>query len=222
MSKQKVKSEAITEETVFRKIYLIRGHKVMLDADLAELYEVETKVLKRSVRRNIERFPDDFMFELTQEEWDSLRCQIGTSNDKVSLRSQFVTLSNEPSRSQIGTLNDESLRSQIASSNVLTPKRGGQRYLPFAFTEQGVSMLSTVLRSQRAIEVNIGIMRIFVKMRQMISGYKELLEKVEKMESTQLNHDEDIENIYSIIKELLEPAIKDRTPIGYKTSKPKK
>ncbi len=180
----------------------------MLDADLAELYEVETKRLKEAVRRNIERFPDDFMFELTKEEWDNLRFHSDTSNE-------------ESSRSQIATLNDdESLRSQIAS---LKKGQGQhQKYLPYAFTEQGVSMLSTVLNSKRAIEVNIGIMRIFVKMRQMISGYKELLEKVEKMEANQLNHDEDIENIYSIIKKLLEPAIKDRTPIGYKIPKPKK
>jgi hypothetical protein len=208
MSKQKSKSIAITEETVFRKIYLIRGHKVMLDADLAELYEVETKVLKQAVRRNIERFPDDFMFELTKEEWDDLRFYNDTSNDKESSRSQIVTLNDEPLRSQISSLK--------------TGRGSNLKYLPFAFTEQGVSMLSTVLKSQRAIEVNIGIMRIFVKMRQMISGYKELLEKVEKMESTQLDHNEHIENIYSIIKELLEPAIKDRNPIGYKTPKPKK
>src|ERR1017187_8442435 len=107
MSKQKSKPTEITEESVFRKIYLIRGHKVMLDADLAELYEVETKVLKQAVRRNIERFPDDFMFELTKKEWDSLRSQFGTSNDE-SLRSQFVTLKEDkPSRSQIASLNDE-------------------------------------------------------------------------------------------------------------------
>jgi hypothetical protein len=181
----------------------------MLDADLAMLYEVETKRLKEAVRRNIIRFPDDFMFELTQEEWESLRCQNGTLND------------DESSRSQIASLNDE----EILRSQFVTLKKGrgsNLKYLPYAFTEQGVSMLSSVLKSKRAIEVNIGIMRIFVKMRQMISGYKELLEKVEKMESTQLDHNEHIENIYSIIKELLEPAIKKRNPIGFKTPKPKK
>ena len=198
----------------------------MLDADLAELYEVETRVLNQAVKRNINRFPNDFMFQLTKKEWEDLRSQIASSKDE-SLRSQIVTLNKDESlRFQNGTLNDEeSLRPQNASLKdenisrsqfVILKKGSGSnlKYLPFAFTEQGVSMLSSVLNSKRAIEVNIRIMRIFVKMRQMISGYKELLEKVEKMEANQLNHDEDIENIYSIIKELLEPAIKDRTPIG--------
>ena len=206
----------------------------MLDADLAELYEVETRVLNQAVKRNINRFPNDFMFQLTKKEWEDLRSQIASSKDE-SLRSQIVTLNKDESlRFQNGTLNDEeSLRPQNASLKdenisrsqfVILKKGSGSnlKYLPFAFTEQGVSMLSSVLNSKRAIEVNIRIMRIFVKMRQMISGYKELLEKVEKMEANQLNHDEDIENIYSIIKELLEPAIKDRTPIGYKIPKPKK
>ncbi|MEI6594522.1 MAG: ORF6N domain-containing protein [Bacteroidota bacterium] len=165
------------DERIFNKIFLIRGQKVLLDRDLAELYNIENKVLKQAVNRNSDRFPEDFMFELTVEELKSLRSQIVT----------------------------------------LEKKSKGQhsKYLPYAFTEQGVAMLSSVLRSKRAVEVNIGIMRIFVKMRQMISGYKELLLKVEKMESLQLQDKNDIENIYSIIKELLEPIIKKREPIGF-------
>ncbi len=172
-----MKQTQIIDERIFNKIFLIRGQKVLLDRDLAELYNIENKVLKQAVNRNSDRFPEDFMFELTVEELKSLRSQIVT----------------------------------------LEKKSKGQhsKYLPYAFTEQGVAMLSSVLRSKRAVEVNIGIMRIFVKMRQMISGYKELLLKVEKMESLQLQDKNDIENIYSIIKELLEPIIKKREPIGF-------
>ncbi|MEI6507638.1 MAG: ORF6N domain-containing protein [Bacteroidota bacterium] len=173
-----MKQTQIIDERIFSKIYLIRGQKVMIDEDLAELYQIENKVLKQAVKRNIDRFPLDFMFELTAEEMKSQR-------------SQFVTFEKKRGKGQYS------------------------KYLPYAFTEQGVAMLSSVLRSKRAVEVNIGIMRIFVKMRQMISGYKELLEKVEKMEAIQLDNKSDIENIYSIIKELLEPIITKRKPIGF-------
>jgi phage regulator Rha-like protein len=124
------------------KIYLIRDKKVMLDSDLAELYEVETKQLKRAVRRNIKRFPDDFMFELTENEFTNLRSQFGTSN------------------------------------------WGGVRYSPMAFTEQGVAMLSSVLNSERAIMVNIAIIRVFTKMRELLSTHKEILQKLERIEIT--------------------------------------
>lgn len=120
-------TELIPTETIAGKIYSIRGVKVMLDRDLAGLYEVETSQLKRAVRRNIDRFPLDFMFELTKEELENWRCQFGSSNDKMGLR-----------------------------------------YKPMAFTEQGVAMLSSVLNSKRAIQVNIQIMRIFTKIRQII------------------------------------------------------
>ena len=120
-------------------IYEIRGKKVMLDSDLAVLYEVEAKRLNESVKRNIERFPEDFMFQLTDHEWNSLRSQFATSNDeRNSLRSQNVTSKRN---------------------------RGGRRYLPYVFTEQGVAMLSSVINSGRAIEVNINIMRAFVQLR---------------------------------------------------------
>ena len=122
------------------KIYELRGHRIMLDFDLAKLYEVETKYLKRAVRANINRFPLDFMFELTRSEWEFLRCRFCTSNK-----------------------NDNSLKSQIATS-----KRGGIRYMPFAFTEQGVAMLSSVLNSELAITTNIRIMRAFVAVRQLL------------------------------------------------------
>jgi phage regulator Rha-like protein len=139
----KSKSELIVpDEILMSKIYYIRGYKVMLDEDLAELYEVETKQLKRQVRRNIDRFPEeDFMFELTKDELENLRSQIGTSS------------------------------------------WGGSRYIPMAFTEQGVAMLSSVLNSARAIKVNIQIIRIFTRMREMLLTHKDILLKLEQLES---------------------------------------
>jgi len=163
------------EEFIADKIYKIRGQKVLLDFDLAALYKVENKALKRQVRRNIERFPDDFLFELTKEEYNSLRSQFGTL------------------------------------------KRGTHsKYLPMAFTEQGVAMLSGILRSTTAIQVNIQIMRVFVKMRNLITRYEELLEKVEALEAYALDQNEHIIKIYEVIKELIEPAYKNRKPIGFR------
>ena len=130
-------------EKIEKVIYLIRGEKVMLDRDLASLYDVETKVLNRAVKRNLKRFPLDFMFQLTAEEAENLRCQIGTS----SLR------------------------------------HGGRRYFPYVFTEQGVAMLSTVLNSERAVLVNIEIMRAFVKLRQMLTSNTELARRLDELES---------------------------------------
>lgn len=165
-----------TESLITNKIYRIRGMQVMLDFDLAELYGVETKVLKQQVRRNIERFPEDFFFQLSEDEFDSLR-------------SQFVT-----------------------------SKKGGVRYAPFAFTEQGVSMLSSVLRSKQAIDINIQIMRVFVKMRSLITSNEEILEKIEKLEATEEEQNAHIRRIYEIIKELIEPNYKNRKKIGYKSN----
>ena len=131
-----------------RRIYLIRGQKVMLDADLAELYQVLTKNLNLAVRRNRDRFPEDFMFQLTEDE-------------------------------------DKSLRLHFATSNV---SRGGRRYLPYAFTEHGVAMLSSVLNSQRAVQMNILIIRAFVKIRELLSSNKDLATRVEKLETSQQRH----------------------------------
>jgi hypothetical protein len=168
------KTVALPEESLSKKIYVIRDQKVLLDMDLAELYGVETKQLKQAVKRNSERFPEDFMFVLTSKEF-------------TNLRSQFVTSS-----------------------------WGGTRYPPMVFTEQGVSMLSSVLNNPRAIAINIQIMRVFVKMRQMITSYKDLLEKIEKLEASDLEQNKHIRNIYNLIKELLEPSVKNPKPIGFR------
>jgi hypothetical protein len=173
-------SLVVPPERVERRILLIRGQKVMLDADLAELYEVETKALNRTVRRNIERFPGDFMFELTADEFESLRCHFGTSN----MRSQIVT----------------------------SKGRGGRRYNPLAFTEQGVAMLSSVLRSQRAVHVNIAIMRAFVKLREMLASNHDLARRLDEMEG---KYDAQFKIVFDAIRELMRPPEKPRRRIGF-------
>ncbi len=137
MSKKDI--PAVSDEAVMSRIHTVRGHKVMLDSDLAELYEVPTKALKQAVRRNLDSFPEDFMFELAPEEWENLRSQNVTSS------------------------------------------HGGARYVPMAFTEHGVMMLSSVLKSDRARRMNIQVMRLFVRMREVLSMHKELLLQLEKV-----------------------------------------
>ncbi len=181
--------QLIITETIHDKIFLIRGHKVMLSIHLAELYEVETRILVQAVKRNAERFPPDFVFQITPEEMESLRSQIVILNDpdiKIS-RSQFVTL-----------------------------KRGRHiKYLPYAFTEQGVAMLSSVLRSKRAVLVNIAIMRAFVKLREILSTHKELAAKFRELEERVGQHDSDIQAIFEAIRQLMEPPVKPKVPIGF-------
>lgn len=161
-------------ERIQRCIYLIRGHKILLDKDLAELYNVTTKRLNEQVRRNIDRFPADFMFQLTGDE-------------------------------------DELLRSQIATSK---QGRGGRRYAPYAFTEHGVAMLSSVLHSRRAIEVNIAIMRTFVKLRQILATNAALRRKIEAMER---KYDEQFKHVFAVLSEMVMPDRKPKTQIGYLT-----
>ena len=168
-------------ERIEQKIFVIRDEKVMLDTDLAELYGVETGALNRAVKRNIERFPEDFMFQLTSDEFDALRCQFGTSN----LRSQFG----------------------------ISKKKGGRRYLPYVFTEQGVAMLSSVLHSKRAIAVNIAIMRTFVKLREMIASHKDLARKLEALER---KYDAQFKGVFDAIRQLMaSPGPKDKK-IGFR------
>ncbi len=177
----------VPDEVVMNKIYVIRNQKVMLDRDLAELYQVETKVLKQAVKRNLDRFPDDFMFEMTE-------------NELTNWRSQFVTSNSD---------------------------RMGLRYLPFCFTEQGVAMLSSVLNSPKAIQVNIQIIRIFTKIRQMLTDNTELRLDIEKIKkyfdrlSNYDNQDKNMEIVFRYLDELIEKKEdpKPRTKIGYKMSK---
>ena len=165
-------NKIVPSEVIENKIFLIKGRRVMIDRDLAELYGVETKYLTRQVRRNIKRFPPDLMFRLTKGEF--LRCQNVTS------------------------------------------KRGGRRYLPYVFTEQGVAMLSTVLNSERAIYVNIVIMRAFVKIREILSMHKELAQKLNKLERKIENHDAQIQGIFEAIRRLMAPpSAKPKQRMGF-------
>ncbi len=166
----------IPEEVILSKIYFIRELKVMVDSDLAELYGVETKVLKQQVKRNIDRFPEDFMFELTDEEFANLRSQIVTSS------------------------------------------WGGARYLPMVFTEQGVAMLSSVLRSKQAIKVNIQIMRIFTKVRQLLTDNLSVKLEIEEIKKKLANQDKNIELVFNYLDELIEKQVhpKPTRQIGFK------
>jgi len=159
-------------ERIQQCIYLIRGHKVLLDSDLAQLYRVETKVLNQAVARHKGRFPSDFMFRLNSDEFNNLRSQIVTSS------------------------------------------WGGRRYPPRAFTEQGVAMLSSVLRSRRAIEVNIAIMRTFVKLREILATNTALRRKIEAMER---RYDEQFKLVFKVLSEMVMPDKKPKTRIGYLT-----
>ncbi|WP_294428564.1 ORF6N domain-containing protein [uncultured Treponema sp.] len=171
-----MKNEDITPILVESKIFLIRGKQVMIDRDLAELYGVETKRITEAVKRNIERFPEEFRFQLTSEEYDFLRSQFATSKPDEVLRSQSVTskMENDSLKSQSVTLNSEndSLRSQISTLNDENDSLRGKhsKYLPYVFTVQGVAMLSAVLRSETAVQVSIRIMNAFVQLRHYVSS----------------------------------------------------
>jgi hypothetical protein len=167
----------VTEHLIVSRIHVVRGQRVMLDEDLAEMYGVETKRLNEQVKRNPDRFPDDFMFQLTKEEFDDLMSQNATSS------------------------------------------WGGRRKLPSAFTEHGVLMLSSVLNSPTAVQVNIRIMRVYAKLREMLMTHKDVLLKLEEMEGKVTRNSEDISAIFNALKQLLTPPSEPRTPIGYRTSK---
>jgi cell shape-determining protein MreC len=173
--------QILQDETIINKIYIIREKKVMIDRDLAELYGVDTRVLNQAVKRNLKRFPDDFMFQLTDEEFRNLRSQIVTSS------------------------------------------WGGSRFRPMVFTEQGVAMLSSVLNSERAISVNIQVIRVFTRMRAMIESHKEILKKLEMLEKKDIELDEKVTLIFEYLKKLEqtkqeETDFKQRKRIGFKTN----
>lgn len=162
-------------EHITRSILVLRGHKVLLDEHLATLYGVTTSALVQAVKRNIRRFPQDFLFQLTAAEWTVLRSQ----------------------------------------SVISTPARGGRRYAPYAFTEQGVAMLSSVLASEQAIAVNIQIMRAFVRMRELLASNATLARKLDELEHKYQHHDDAIKAILSAIRELMNPPAPKRRPIGF-------
>ena len=172
----KIDLPVIPDEIIIDRIYFVRNQKVMIDRDLAILFGIETKVLKQSVKRNIERFPTDFMFEMTKEELDNWRSQIVTSNSE----------------------------------------KMGLRYAPYCFTEQGVTMLSCVLNSKRAIVVNIKIIRVFTRLKEMVLTHKDILLKLEQMESQVFKNSKEIQMIFSALKKLLNPPQVSRRKVGFK------
>ena len=182
-------------ENLAQLVFLVRGEKVLLDADLAMLYGVETGALNRAVKRNIERFPADFMLQLSPDEWEDLKCQVGISSSPASAAK---------------TQKPGTIRSQISATSL----HGGRRAIPYAFTEQGIAMLSSVLRSQRAVEVNIAIMRTFVQLRRLMDSNRDLARRIEAMET---RYDEQFSQVFDAIKQLIaeDGTRKAKPPIGF-------
>jgi ORF6N domain len=168
--------ELIAAPAIEQRIFVVRGRQVMLDEDLADLYGVPTKRLVEQVKRNVDRFPEDFMFQLSKEEAAALRSQIATSNTG----------------------------------------RGGRRYAPYVFTEQGVAMLSSVLRSKRAIAVNIEIMRAFVELRRVASSYALIEKRLEQIERGMGEHDDQLAQIFNALRQLMAPPPHPKRPIGFR------
>jgi len=165
----------IPVQHIEQKIHLIRGIKIMLDSDLAELFGVETRVLTQAMKRNIDRFPEDFMFQLTTKEWDVLRSQIETSKKG----------------------------------------HGGRRYPPYAFTEHGATMLASVLKSKRAVEVSILVVRAFMRLREILTTHKEITRKLTELERKLTGHDRDIKMIFDAINQLMKPLPSNKRKIGF-------
>jgi hypothetical protein len=173
---KRVSLELIAAPAIEKRILVVRERQVMLDEDLADLYGVETKRLIQQVKRNLKRFPEDFMFQLDKTEAEALRSQFATSNDG----------------------------------------RGGRRYAPYVFTEQGVAMLSAVLRSDRAIAVNIEIMRAFVELRRVASSYAAIEKRFEEIERDLGGHDEQLKQIFKTLRQLISPPARPKRPIGFR------
>jgi hypothetical protein len=179
-AERKASLELIAAPAIEKRIFVVRERQVMLDEDLADLYGVETRVLIQQVKRNVKRFPSDFMFQLDKAEAEALRSQIVISNES----------------------------------------RGGRRYAPYVFTEQGVAMLSGVLRSDRAVAVNIAIMRAFVELRRVASSYAALQERLEELETEMVGrldqHDEQLDQIFKALHQLISAPRRPKRPVGFR------
>ncbi len=196
-------------ENVAKLVFFIRGEKVMLDADLAMLYGVEVRILNQAVARNRKRFPSDFMFQLSAKEYENLRSQIVTISGEEKANSTQTGMTSQIVISKEKRAYGAPLRSQFVISKL---GRGGRRYRPYAFTEQGVAMLSSVLRSPRAVEVNIAIMRTFVQLRRLMDTNRDLARKIDALER---KYDEQFSVVFAAIKELITPEAPARKQIGF-------
>ena len=208
MAKQKKDLALKVDEKIIRKIYVIREQKVMLDFDLADLYEVETKELNQAVKRNIDRFPEDFMFRLTTKEW-------------ITMRSQFVTAS-----TQVVDVEDiKNMRSHIATAS---QKKRNVSVMPYAFTEHGVTMLASILKSERAVKMSIAVVRAFIELKKAALQYSGIIEQIQLLKQHLGEHDVQLNAIYTALenlmddkvdKELKEKEWNERKRIGFKTGK---
>ena len=179
MAKQKKDQAIKADEKIIRKIYIIREQKVMLDFDLADLYEVETKALNQAVKRNADRFPEDFMFRLTTKEW-------------LTMRSQFVTSSGQ----DIDLEDSATMRSQIVTSSQSKRK---DSYTPYAFTEHGVTMLASILKSERAIKMSIAVVKAFIELKKVASQYNGIIEQIQLLKEHLGEHDVQLNAIYTAL-----------------------
>lgn len=188
MAKQTKKIRATNaDEKIIRKIYMIREQKVMLDFDLADLYEVETKALNQAVKRNIERFPKDFMFRLTSKEW-------------VTMRSQFVTASVE-----VIDINDlKDMRSQIVTAY---QKKRNVSVTPYAFTEHGVTMIASILKSERAVKMSIAVVRAFIELKKTALQYSGIIEQIQLLKEHLGEHDSQLNAIYTALENLMDDKV---------------
>ena len=173
----------LTHDAIIHRIFELRSQRVMLDSDLADLYGVETGALVRAVKRNLDRFPEDFIFQLSNAEWENLKCQIGISS--------------------------------LKSKNGISSSWGGRRSAPYAFTEHGTIMLSSILNSPRAKEISVLVVRAFVWLRQTVPAYKELAAKVAELENSVGQHDESIKAIIQALQQMILPPDKDKRRIGF-------
>ena len=191
----------IPDETIIRKIFLLRGQKVMLDYDIAALYEVETKRLNEQVKRNAERFPNDFMFRLTAKEWQNMRSQYATASPEITDLHKTKTMG-----------------SQIATASQ-TKRNAG--VTPYAFTEHGITMLATVLRSERAVKMSIAVVRAFIELKRLASNYSEIAKQLNQLKDKIGEHDIQLSGIYDAIENLLDEknekkTWEERERIGFK------
>ena len=181
----------IPDETIIRKIFLLRGQKVMLDYDIAALYDVETKRLNEQVKRNAERFPDDFMFRLTAKEWQNMRSQYATASPEI-----------------IDLHKTKTMRSQIATASQNKRNAG---VTPYAFTEHGITMLATVLRSERAVKMSIAVVRAFIELKRLASNYSEIAKQLNQLKDKIGEHDIQLSGIYDAIENLLDEKTEKKT-----------
>ena len=228
MAKQKKDQAIKADEKIIRKIYIIREQKVMLDFDLADLYEVETKALNQAVKRNADRFPEDFMFRLTTKEWLTMRSQFVTSSgqdidleDSATMRSQIVTSSSQAADSQTVKI----MRSQFATSSQSKRK---DSYTPYAFTEHGVTMLASILKSERAIKMSIAVVKAFIEIKKVASQYNGIIEQIQLLKEHLGEHDVQLNAIYTALENLMDDKVDkelkerewiNRKRIGFKTGK---